>query len=195
MTIAYVFHDQLDFTRASLLYGEALQRFRHSNDTYGIIRTLNSQGALAFDIGDLDTAASLFSECLALARECGDRENMAVAITNLGDGLAAISLCREAMMLFHELGNKLGVAFCLEGIGAGFALANQSERAVKLFGAANALRKSIAALPAGTHAHHIESILQRVRSALPEAVFASAWSEGETMLLKQAMESAMEKSG
>jgi hypothetical protein len=127
---------------------------------------------------------------------------MAVAITNLGwtaairgDVMAAIGHCQEAMMLFHELGNKLGVAFCLEGIGAGSALANQSERAVKLFGAANALRKSIAALPAGTHAHHIESILQRVRSALPEAVFASAWSEGETMPLKLAMEYAMEKSG
>ena len=135
MTIAYVVHDQLDFTRASLPYMEALQRFRRLNDTYGIIRTLNCQGVLAFDIGDLDTAASLFNECLALA--------------------------------------------------------SQTERAVQLFAAANALRKAIAALAGGTHARCLELILQRAQNSLPEAVFASAWAEGESMTMEQAIEYAI----
>ncbi|HEX6036080.1 MAG TPA: tetratricopeptide repeat protein [Anaerolineales bacterium] len=197
MTLAYVVHDQFDFNCASLLYMKALERFRRLDDSYGIIRTLNGQGALAFDIGDLDTAASLFRECLALARECKDRENMALAITNLGWTAAirgdetAIGLCQEAMMLFHEQGNKLGVAFCLEGIGAGFTLASQPERAVHLFGAASAIRKMIAALPGGTHGRHVESILQRVRSTLPKETFAPCWAEGEAMSLEQAIELAL----
>lgn len=199
MTLAYVAHDQLDFTHASLLYGEALQRFRHLEDTYGLIRTLNGQGVLAFDQGNFYTAYDMFSGCLAIARAYKDKGNIALAVTNLGWTAAmrgdetAIGLCREAMLLFSELGNKLGVAFCLEGIGAGFTLANQPERAVQLFAAAHALRKAIAALPGGTHARHVESILQIVKDSLPEATFASVWAEGESLSLEGAISRALEE--
>ena len=37
MTLAYVVHDQFDFNCASLLYMEALERFRRLDDSYGII--------------------------------------------------------------------------------------------------------------------------------------------------------------
>ena len=200
MTIAYIAHDQLDFTRAASLYAEALQRFRRLNDAYGIIRALNCQGVLAFDMGNLDTAARLFSECLALARERKDKGNMALAITNLGWTAAlqgdemAIGLCQEAMRSYHELGNKLGIAFCLEGVGAGCILVSQLERAVQLFSAANILRKTIAAFLGGTHALHVEAMLQRARNALPKETFVSAWARGEALSLEQAIELALASS-
>lgn len=198
MTIGFVVHDQLDFERASLLYREALQRFRRLNDSYGIIRSLNSQGVLSFDMGDLNTAASLFHECLVLAREHQDKGNIALATTNLGWTAAirgngmAINLCQEAMLLYRELGNKLGIAFCLEGIGAGYAHTGQCERAVQLIGAANVLRKAIAAPSGGTHARCLETMIQRARNSLPEEIFASAWAEGEAMSLEQAIEFALD---
>jgi tetratricopeptide (TPR) repeat protein len=140
LTLALVVHDQLDFTRASSLYAESLQRFRCLNDEYGIIRVLNSQGALASDIGDLEAADKLFGECLVLSRKRGDKENMAIALTNLGwtaamrDDIVAIELCQEAVTLFCDLGNKLGIAFSVEGVAAGFAFGGQSDRAVRLLG-------------------------------------------------------------
>jgi non-specific serine/threonine protein kinase len=197
LTLAYVVHDQLDFTRAALLYVEALQRFRRLDDTYGIIRALNSQGVLALDMGDLDRAADLFYECLSLARAYNDRGNQALALTNLGWTAAiradeiAVALCQEALMLYREVGNKLGIAFCLEGIGAGLTIANQPERAAQLFGAAYALRQAIAALPSGTHARHLESTIQKARDSMSASEFAAERSKGESMSLDVAIEHAI----
>ena len=197
LTLAYVVHDQLDFTRAELLYAEALQRFRRLVDIYGTIRALNSQGVLALDMGDLDRATDLFHECLTLARTYNDKGNQALALTNLGWTAAiradktAVDLCREALMLYHEVGNKLGIAFCLEGIGAGFTIANQPERAAELFGAAYALRQVLAALPSGTHARHLESIVQKARDSMSTSDFAAARAKGEAMSLDVAIEHAI----
>ena len=193
LTLALVFHDQLDFKRASSLYNDTLQRFRQLNDDYGIIRALNAQGALALDIGDLDAADKFFAECLALARKCRDKENVAVALTNLGWTAAirgdrkAIELCQEAVTLFIELGNKLGVAFSLEGVAAGFVIAGQVDRAVRLLGSARSLRKAIDASLGGTHARSLEIIIQQAHSALSDSDFAIAWMEGESMSMEQAI--------
>ena len=163
------------------------------NDAYGIIRTLNSQGALASDMGNFDAADKLFNECLALARKCRDKENVAVALTNLGwtaamrGEVTAIELCQEAITLFCELGNKLGIAFSLEGVAAGFVLASQSDRAVRLFGSTNNLRKTIDALPGGTHVRYLETIIQQARNTLSNSAFAVAWAEGEVMTKEQAI--------
>ena len=193
LTLALVVHDQLDFNRASILYGETLQSFRRLNDSFGIIRALNSQGALASDLGDLDTADKLFNECLTLARECRDKENVAIALTNLGwtaasrGDIKSVELCQEAISLFCDLGNKLGIAFSLEGVAAGFVVAGQVDRAVKLLGSARSLRKTIDAPLGGTHARSLEAIIQQARSALPDSVFAIAWTEGESMPMEQAI--------
>ena len=192
-TLALVIQQQPDFARAWRLYEEAIERFRRVNNEYGILRALNNQGTLAYDMGELDTAIRLFSEVVDLARKRNDKDHIATALTNLGWVAAirgdakAIDLCREAIAMFCEIGNKLGVAFCLEGIGAGFTLAGQPHRAVRLFGAANALRESITALPGGANARYLEALFQPARNALSEEVFASAWAEGEAMPMEKAV--------
>lgn len=197
LTLALVYHDQLDFTRASSLYSETLQRFRRLDDDYGIVRALNAQGALASDIGDLDAADKYFTECLDLARICGDKETVALALTNLGWTAAirgdskVIELCQEAVTLFIELGNKLGIAFSLEGIAAGFILTGQSDRAVRLLSSASALRKTIDAPPGGTHARYLEATMQRARKLLADSAFTDAWVEGESMSMERAIAYAL----
>jgi hypothetical protein len=71
-------------------------------------------------------------------------------------------------------------------------VANQPERAAQLFGAAHVLRQAIAALPSGTHALHLESVIQKARNSMAESDFAFAWSKGEAMSLDMAIENAME---
>ncbi len=193
LTLAWVVHDQLAFVRASLLYQDALQCFRRLNDFYGMIRTLNSQGVLAFDIGDLGSAEQLFNECMILARQNGDKDNVAVALTNLGwtaavrGDVRAIELCQEAISFFCELGNKLGIAFSLEGVAAGFILASQPDRAVRLLASANALRTAIDAPLGGTHARCLEKIIRQAHDTLSDSVFAAAWTEGEAMSMNKAI--------
>ncbi len=67
-------------------------------------------------------------------------------------------------MLYRDAGNQLGIGSCLEGIGAGFTAAHQPERAAPLFEAAHVLRQAIASLPSGTHARHLESVIQKARN-------------------------------
>jgi predicted ATPase/DNA-binding XRE family transcriptional regulator len=193
LTLAWIVHDQLGFARASLLYQDTLQSFRRLDDFYGMVRTLNSQGVLAFDIGDLNLADQLFNECMVLARQYGDKENVAVALTNLGWTAAlrgqvqAVELCQEAITLFCELGNKLGIAFSLEGVAAGFILAAQAGRAVRLLGSADALRAAIDAPLGGTHARCLEQIIQQGHETLSDPAFAVAWAEGEAMSMEKAI--------
>jgi len=199
LTFAMVSQEESNFSRAWELYEQALQSFRRLNDENGILRTLNAQGTLAYDMADFDAADRLFGEVLALARKGNDKDNMAVALVNLGWTAAlrgddkASDLCREALALIHDLGSKYRIAFCLEGIAAGIALSGQPRRAMRLFGAANALRETIGALPSGANARYLEVMLQPARDALPEAAFVSAWAEGEAMPLEQAIECALEK--
>ncbi len=196
LSLAFAVQEQLDFSRAQSLCEEALRRFRHLNDEYGIIRTLNNLGTLAYDKGNLDSADRLFGECLALARKRNDPDNIATSLTNMGWSTAIrgevtmIGPCREALTLFRELGNKLGAAFCLEAIAAGIALIGQPDRAVRLFGAADALRETISAPLGGANARYLDAMLQPARGGLSETAFASAWAEGKAMTLEQAIADA-----
>jgi tetratricopeptide (TPR) repeat protein len=186
LTLAWVVHDQLDFTRASILYQDTLQYFRRLNDFYGIIRTLNSQGALAFDMEDLAAANQLFKECMALARKYGDKENLAMALTNLGwtaairEDVQAVELCQEAITLFFELGNKLGIAFSLEGVAAGLIVAGLPDRAVRLLGSASALRTTIDAPLGGTHARCLEKIMQQAHNILSDSGRGRVYVHGKS---------------
>jgi hypothetical protein len=89
--------------------------------------------------------------------------------------------------LRRELGARLFVAECLEGLGAVATAARPSERAARLFGAAEALRKSIhSPLPPYMQAEQ-ERVVSAARGILPSAVFAAAWAKGQAFAMDQAI--------
>jgi len=151
-------------------------------------------------MGELEKAEMLLHECLTLARKYGEKDRTASALVNLGWALIlrrdirGISLCQEALAISQELDNKYSISFCLEGIAGGLVLAEKFERAVRLFGAASALRDMIGIYLNKVNARSIETMVQPARYALSHEVFASAWAEGEAMSLEQAIECALHQS-
>lgn len=101
----------------------------------------------------------------------------------------AQSLYRDALRLAWELGNTRIVALCLEGLAGVLRLQAQPEHAAHLFGAAEALRDSIAAV-VFDRADYDGSLLALHR-ALGDAGFAAAWARGRAMPLAQAVETAL----
>lgn len=199
MTLGLVLQEEADFANAKDLYQEALQSFRRLNDDYGIIGAIGRQGTLAWDMGELERAETLLYECLALARKYGDKDRIASALVNLGwflilcRDIRGISLCQEALTISQELNSKYSISFCLEGVAGGLVLRERYQPAVKLFGAAAALRDNIGLHLNAVNAHSVEIMIQPARCVLSVDGFTSAWSEGAAMALAQAIEYALDQ--
>jgi hypothetical protein len=119
---------------------------------------------------------------------------MALALCRLGtvaytqgDDDRATALYGESLTLRRELGNKHGLAECLEGLAEVAVTQRQLEHAVRLLGAAAALREATGApLSPGERARYDRDV-SAMRAGLGEAAFAAAWATGKAMPLEQVL--------
>jgi predicted ATPase/class 3 adenylate cyclase len=187
-----------DYDQAWALYEESLQVSRELGDKLSIAATLCSLGLVAYRRGDDDRATVLLQESLALSRELGDKLNSAAALCNLGfvetrqgryDRAAAFY--RESLGLYQDLGSALGIAECLAGQARVVVAMGQADLAVRLLGAAEAVRTARGALiPPSDRSDH-ERTVAAARALLGEEAFAAAWAHGEVMSLADAVRAAM----
>jgi predicted ATPase/DNA-binding SARP family transcriptional activator len=87
-------------------------------------KALNAQASMAMMEGDLDPAAALAEEGLALSRNAGDRLGTARALHILsqlacaqGDAPSARTLAEQSLVLYQELGDRRGTAAALTTLG------------------------------------------------------------------------------
>jgi predicted ATPase/DNA-binding CsgD family transcriptional regulator len=201
LTLQYlgnVSHYQRDYERAAALYQESLELRRRLGDAAGSAGVLNSLGVLARNRGDWLSARSLFDESLSLYRKLGDSRNLALVLNNLarvardqGDWIGAAQLCADSLAHFSELADAWGVAMVLGNLGTVAQEAGNPERAVRLFGAAEALREvstgsSFYSVSPAEHAVY-EAATHAARSALGEATFVTTWSAGRALSLAEAV--------
>ena len=93
--------------------------------------------------------------------------------------------------LFREIGDRGGVAASLEASAGLVTAQKQTEQAVRLWGAAEALREAMgASLRPTDHAEHERSIAA-IRAALGEEAFAAASAEGRALTLEDAIRYAL----
>jgi non-specific serine/threonine protein kinase len=142
-------------------------------------------------------------ESLDIRRRLGQRWGMGTSLGTLG----WLALCRgrmdemrdymaESLAMRVEIGDKGGIAWCLEKLAeaasqqAGTGQASL-ERAVRVFGAAAALRAPVGSVidPADQPAY--ERRLAALREALGDAAFEAAWAEGGALPLEQAVAEAL----
>ncbi len=116
-----------DVVQAGELAAEAAEGFRLRADLDGRLRALNLLGAVAFERGDLDDAASRFEMARSLARQLGDTLFDAHAANNLasvahlrGDAVTALSLYRAALLGYQRLGDRRGTAQTYHNLGLAF---------------------------------------------------------------------------
>ena len=116
-----------DVVQAGQLAEESAEGFRLRADQDGRLRALNLLGAVAFERGALDDAASRFEMARALARQLGDTLFDAHAANNLasvahlrGDAVTALSLYRAALLGYQRLGDRRGIAQTYHNLGLAF---------------------------------------------------------------------------
>ena len=190
---------QGDYERARLHQVEGLAIRREIGDRFGIASSLSNLGYMYMDQGDYAQARLIIEESLAIHREIGSKFYIAINLNNLGnvmraqgDKAQARHLYYESLQLNRELGDGWAIAYLIEDIGCLEALSGRPERALKLAGAASALREKIGApLPPNDQAK-LDKALEAARQSLGEAGQVAAWAEGRGMTLDQALDYALQ---
>jgi tetratricopeptide (TPR) repeat protein len=149
-------------------------------------------GQLTLQQGEQARARELFEESLALLKEVGDRGGMADALMGLasvatlqGDFVAAHALYQESLVHYSDY--KEGIAPVLEGLARVAAQQSEPEQAARLWGAAEALRKTIEAPMPPVERTAYERAVEEARRHAHEEAFASAWAEGYALPLEQVL--------
>jgi predicted ATPase len=193
--LANVVKSQEDYAHASTLNEECLSIFRDLNDRTGIAWALNHQGDVAHDQGDSAAARYLYEQSLVCFRDLSDQWGVAGTLADLGnlakeqrDYRAADSLYLESLRVFQELEHKRGVARLLECFAGSAAAQSEPERALRLAGAAAALRQSLGVPLTPTEQGKLERSLEPARQALTTAVGRTAWLEGWVMPIEKAID-------
>jgi DNA-binding CsgD family transcriptional regulator len=140
-------HEQADAGPARALLEEALSLFEQLGDVRVIGNGCQALAIVALDTGDLPSAERYFNRALALYREAGDRRMTTLPLANLGSLAAAqgdLPLAHqrlsESLRIQQELGDPGGIAFVLERYAGLAARKGYAARALRLGGAAAALR-------------------------------------------------------
>ena len=189
--------DQGEFPAAGPLLRDSLALQRDLNDTYGIAWSLNCLGQLAFFQGDDQTAEARLTECLDLFRRLGDQWGIGPTMFFLGhiacdrgDYAAARAHLIESLNTV-AISRHWVTAFVLQGLAHVAAARGQAARALRLAGAAEALRRVIASPLAPAWAADFERRLAPARQALTPEAAATAWAEGQRMTPDEALAEAL----
>jgi hypothetical protein len=103
----------------------------------------------------------------------------------------ATEVLGESLSIRRDIGDKGGSAWCLERLAEVAREQGSVDRAVRVFGAAAALRSSIGSIIDPVDQPKIEQALAAMSAQLGMLAFDSAWSEGQKMILDDAIKIAM----
>src|SRR5262249_15055748 len=121
--------------------------------------------------------------------------NLGITAAARGDYKQATALSREGLALCRKMDDRRGAVWCLHGLAWAAAGQGRAERAVRLLGAAEAIRKANGGyLPPGMQSTS-EQTLNDLRASLTAQTYTAAWATGQTMTLEQTIADALEEPG
>jgi WD40 repeat protein/tetratricopeptide (TPR) repeat protein len=182
--------------------GDAAGVQQYCEESLAILRRLGAQWAIGFALnnlalgayldGNLTRAMALISESVSLFRAQQADASLAEVLVTLGlilraqgDVAAAHKALTEALRLARVVGPRLLVAAALEGLAGVMDQSGQADPAVRLLGAAAALRAQMGAPIRPADRLDVERVLATARSSLGPATFAAVWSEAREQPLEQ----------
>jgi len=186
---------QLDEARAS--FTRALEINRALDDRAAVATNLNNLARVAHYEGEHVRACLLQEESLAVRRALDDTwgqglstSDLADAVLGTGDWARVLQLQVEALAIWRSLASVWGVAYTLEGlVSIELAQSNVAD-AVRLAGAAAALREAIGEPTSPVRASRLETALAVARATLGGSVYDGCWSDGQAMGLEDAVRHA-----
>ena len=182
---------------ARRLYGEALALATAGDLWWPTALAYANLGALAGLEGHHAEAVERHEQAVAIAREGGDAWMLAMclmsvgrAVRRLGDLDRASVVQTEALRSFVALENAWGLAACVEAFAALAADRGHHVRAARLYGAEEAIReRARVGLWPTIRAEH-EAGMEATASALGEAAWARARSQGRALTQAEAVAEA-----
>jgi tetratricopeptide (TPR) repeat protein len=180
---------------ARRVYAESRSIFHRIGDELGVAWTLQHEGDVARSARDLDAASDLHEDALNRFRHLKDSWGVGSALLALGrvrldrgDGTGARRLYQQALAVYRPLGDPRAMARLLEAFACAAAVEHDAVRALKLAGAADALRQTTGAQVPPSERAAFERTLEPVRLR-PEA--ATAWMTGWSMSVEEAIACAL----
>jgi ATP/maltotriose-dependent transcriptional regulator MalT len=154
-------------------------------------------GVLANETGGFEAARAFLEEGLTLFEQLDDRRGVALTLAHLGDVAAARGDMPSArtylirsLAMNRELGELGGIAFVLNRFAGLAAAHDQPRRALRLAGAAAALRTLADATVAPVAQARMDRRLEPARRALGRDA-AAAYGEGLSLSLEATVEEAL----
>jgi tetratricopeptide (TPR) repeat protein len=171
---------------------------REVGDPAPVVLSLHNLAHQEWQRGEKARAASRLEEALRVAREHrmgwilpSILVGLGTVSTDLGDAARAIEYFRESLALAQLRGNLGDVIDGVGGLARLAAVTGQPEKAVRLFGAADAMREGLAMPLSSTEADHLEPIMNGLRTALGEDAFSAAWSDGRSLSQDASLDEAL----
>jgi predicted ATPase len=187
-----------NWVEASWEYQVASEVLQALGDKWNLAAVLHNLAHARSIAGEHEAARSLFEECLQMFRDAADRArvaqvaaNLAAVLVHLGRSADARRALGESFAHLGEFENRLAAVCVLEGC-ALLAACLDHEEATAFFAAAARAREVLGMpLSDGERRHYeYDRYLGLVRSGLAQDRFQAAWTRGQGMTLREAMEAA-----
>lgn len=177
-----------DYDEAERLYRATLETKARVGDEVSTAKTLTNLAITTMRQGDNERAEVLHQQALTAFQAHQHEHFSAISLTNLGDlaieradADAAENYYTDALQILFELGDQQRMAFPLDGLGRAALLHDRPDRAVRLWGAAEALRARFGTIVPPAERADYERALAQARASLPAAGYEQGWREGELL--------------
>jgi predicted ATPase/class 3 adenylate cyclase len=148
--------------------------------------------------GRFDRAHYYFEEGHRIFKHIGHKGLMALVTSEIahtqramGNFTESKQTYRETIKIFQDYGNRPAVAHQLECFAMIAVAEEEPQRAVKLFGAADAIREATGHKRTDEEEAEEVQFMNRLRAMLTEAEFNALWAEGKSMTMEQSIELAL----
>jgi predicted ATPase/transcriptional regulator with XRE-family HTH domain len=182
-------------------YNESVALKRRLGNPGSIAVVLLNLGEIAVAQGEDEQAVSYLEEGLRLGRKVNTPHIIGLCLENLaklalrrGELAAAMHFAREALNLLGDIHNTRALVYTLEVTAGVFGFGGQPDIAVRLFGAADALRSALRVpLPPGDRAIY-EWLCSGVKEARETQMWQTEWGMGQAMTLEETLDFALARS-
>jgi predicted ATPase/serine/threonine protein kinase len=177
-------HD-LDASRA--WYEESLAVFRKLDQRLNVAVVLHNLAELKHRMGESVEAKQLLAQCLEIAQELGYKALVATSLVvgavidaDCGDAQSAEATARDALAVLRTVDDKLGTSYALDAMARHAVLTDAPERAIRLSGAADAIRARLGSVLSPYERASLDRYLERARRALGDEDAARVAEKGRS---------------
>ena len=191
-----------DFAKAYAIHERACELLKEYGNRWTYAITLYGLGNIAIALKDFDIARKKFNLAMQIMQELGSKRNVVMIQSDLahilryeGNYSGAMASYRGTIQEWQRIGHRAAVAHQLESIAFISKALEQADKALRLLGAAEALREKIGIDMTSQEREAYEKEVADLKVNMDEKEFTSLWTEGRSMTMGEAIELAVEEMG